>query len=730
VWLERHLQYCVACAIVAADFAAQQAELKGLAELHPPRDLWARTATALDRAERQAIDIPSPSVFPGRGGRPGSRGSRSIRGLRAEQRALAYRAGPRPQPSRALYDRPRRAPRPSGAAWLAPFGALAALAIIVVVGGSSLLNATTFGPVRPPATSPTALVANATATVAVTPVATPIQVGASEVAWLTPADDGSYSFNFARVDLVCPAAVAPDCAPIEASAPQRLPTVRTALHTVLRSPSRTQLVVMTTGTKQKTGGSLIVVSIPTQAPAIATTASPSQATVPTPTAAVIPDPTASPETTAGPEATDAAPENTPAPSDSVVDSPAPSSIPPVVAATADPSPREPTPTPTAADPTIDPSPTETSAPDPTGPEPTATALAIISDVVIVGESASYSPDGTMLAFSARPADGSHGPDIYLWRPDDAAAYPVTADHASVFSGWLNNQLLGSRAVDATGNPASGPAPDIAAATIEPADAISALPDLLPRPAPSAVRPQAGAPDGVTSGQGGYAGFLAGGSATRSQSVNAEGAGSVSFGQADPSTVVASSFILDPATGTETTLAAPAWRPVVDPTGRFVVYWAGSLRYDVPSLTWVPDQGLIVIDSWTALRGADPTATLAPVPLLDEGGTSVPPGEWDIRWDELGQHVAAWAADADNPELGRLTLRTIDSTGRVDVNGVSLQGTPALAGFSFGGDRLAWASPPGQNGEGSRLQVLAWSGTSAGQIDSQPVFGGDAVVVVR
>jgi hypothetical protein len=65
---------------------------------------------------------------------------------------------------------------------------------------------------------------------------------------------------------------------------------------------------------------------------------------------------------------------------------------------------------------------------------------------VVGETAAYSPDGTMLAFSARPADGSVGPDIYLWRPGDAAAHPVTSDHASVFSGWLSNLLLGSRAV--------------------------------------------------------------------------------------------------------------------------------------------------------------------------------------------------------------------------------------------------------------------------------------------
>jgi hypothetical protein len=49
---------------------------------------------------------------------------------------------------------------------------------------------------------------------------------------------------------------------------------------------------------------------------------------------------------------------------------------------------------------------------------------------------------------------------------------------------------------------------------------------------------------------------------------------------------------------------------------------------------------------------------------------------------------------------------------------------------MGADRLAWATPPGPDGDGSRLQVLAWSGASAGQIDGQPVPGSDSVVVVR
>jgi hypothetical protein len=118
-----------------------------------------------------------------------------------------------------------------------------------------------------------------------------------------------------------------------------------------------------------------------------------------------------------------------------------------------------------------------------------------------------------------------------------------------------------------------------------------------------------------------------------------------------------------------------------------------------------------------------------VPLLGDPAVS-PLAEWDMRWDEGGTHLAIWIADAGNPDLGRLNLLTIDATGRVDPTGISLHDAPALAGFSIGSDRLAWATPPGQDGEGSRLQVLAWSGENAGNIDSQPASGGDAVVVVR
>ncbi len=71
----------------------------------------------------------------------------------------------------------------------------------------------------------------------------------------------------------------------------------------------------------------------------------------------------------------------------------------------------------------------------------------MTNVTVVGRAAGYSPDGAWFAFSARPADGSVGPDIYVWHVGDPLAVALTADHASVFASWVGNQLLGSRVDD-------------------------------------------------------------------------------------------------------------------------------------------------------------------------------------------------------------------------------------------------------------------------------------------
>jgi hypothetical protein len=77
------------------------------------------------------------------------------------------------------------------------------------------------------------------------------------------------------------------------------------------------------------------------------------------------------------------------------------------------------------------------------------AVEIARDVTIVGSVAAYSPDGTRFAFSARPADGSSGPDVYVWHVGDREANAVTTDHGSQLAGWIGGRLLVSHVADGT-----------------------------------------------------------------------------------------------------------------------------------------------------------------------------------------------------------------------------------------------------------------------------------------
>ena len=176
---------------------------------------------------------------------------------------------------------------------------------------------------------------------------------------------------------------------------------------------------------------------------------------------------------------------------------------------------------------------------------------------------------------------------------------------------------------------------------------------------------------------------------------------------------------------------PGWRPVVDPTGTWVVYWSGTLACDAEARTWVPADGTLVIDRWAAWDGSDPAARSDPQPLLG-GRTDPVVHDWDVRWDPTGRFVGVWVADPLMPTLGRLSLVAIDRTsGRVDPSGKpSLKNVPALPGFAIGDGRIAWATANGQDGEGSRLTVLAWKGPDAGRIRTEAAEPNEDIVVVR
>lgn len=103
-------------------------------------------------------------------------------------------------------------------------------------------------------------------------------------------------------------------------------------------------------------------------------------------------------------------------------------------------------------------------------------------------------------------------------------------------------------------------------------------------------------------------------------------------------------------------------------------------------------------------------------------------EFDIRWDETGTWLAVWLADPSDPSIGRLSLIHVDpATGVLTRPHGAPKDVTALPGFSIANGRLARATPPGQGGEGSRVQIVAWTDQAVGAVESGPVEG---VVVVH
>jgi hypothetical protein len=261
-------------------------------------------------------------------------------------------------------------------------------------------------------------------------------------------------------------------------------------------------------------------------------------------------------------------------------------------------------------------------------------LAIISGVKVVGQSAAYSPDGAWFAFTARPSDGSEGPDIYVWRVGDQLAEVATSDHASVFASWAGDRLIGSR---------------VAGGTTE-------------------------------------------------------------------------SFFIDPASGDESAFDGSAWRPNVDPDEHWAVTWDGTVTVGQESKTPVVGEGSLVLRAFSDANGVDTNGK--PAAVVAKG----PFAEFDVRWDETGSWLAVWVADGNDPSIGRLSLLQLDPvTGEIDRPHGAPRDMPALPGFSIANGRLAWATPPGQGGEGSRVQVVAWTDDSVGAVESGPV---ENVVVIH
>ena len=671
-WLGDHLDACRPCRRMADSFAADHARILALRDElpMPPRDLGARLSRALDVEVRRAV--------------------------REDAR------------------RGRRSPSGSAPFALTAIAVAAVLAIVflpLALAGFGIGNA------------PVAQVPGGSGG----PVATPMAVVSQPVTWVQRQPDGSYVLTTASVDQVCPGLDASACGTLDGTARQ----------VVALSVEPSAVVLQHNGTSAVLVSRDALYSFTVPRDAGVTPAPPPSSPVPTlgplsPTPAVTgvgatppaatPVPTGSPRPRPTPtrQPATARPEVSalPGPTASVAaTSPIPTATPTgEPAATAPPSD---VPTPTTSIVSI----------PPASPAPSAAVTTpVIENVAFVGGSPAYSPDGQWVAFSARPSDGALGPDIYVWHVGDRTARPLTTDHSSVFSAWDGNQILGSVVLPAgslpsqvspvTIAPPASPTPDASAPASPASDSQApASPSAgSPAPASAAPRPASPAPSAST------APAVATGSAVKNAPPGATPSPAVASA---PASVPVGSFFVDPLTGGQTPIARPGiWRPIVDPTNRSVVFWTGDQVLDPATNTLTPTNGRLVVADWQALVGpGEVTAT----PLPGSAGL-VGVAAWEVRWDPSGRHLAVWIADPADPSIGQLSLFAVNADG--SVGDTLLADIAALPGLSLASDRLAWASPPGQNGQGSTLSVYVWSEDGSGSLHGAPDPGTDPLVVAR
>jgi hypothetical protein len=350
-------------------------------------------------------------------------------------------------------------------------------------------------------------------------------------------------------------------------------------------------------------------------------------------------------------------------------------------------------------------PAETAAPVTSAPTaaPTATAAqptAILDGYKIVGRAPEFSANGLWVAFSARPVNLNSGSDVFVWRVGWERAQMVTASHADLFAGWLGPRILISEFAASDSGANATPSPSAPAT-----DATEA---------PATAAPVARA-----------------------------------------ATVAAISYLYDPLTAGVRRIDRPMLMPVVDPTGRYVVYWSGTVEFDPAIGLWGPGQGDFYFDAWSNLRliaaqlgdgggqtpSPEPTAVASetpsavaqpsdsPSPLAasdlsvsgrvasaqhgqpwsrPESSTGLPqrvpvsstPGtvtSWSVRWDATGQYVAIWVAAAGATDVGHVTLlNVIPGTNMLNVNGLLLS-TSARSNIQFDDSQFVYTSPA-QGGE--------------------------------
>jgi putative zinc finger protein len=390
--LDAHLSGCPRCRAVDREYRRQRQWLRGLPPIPAPRDLSARISAALDREV-----ATGPRTFPvlGRARWVEQLGGRTVAGTGV--------------------------------------GLIVAIVMLGLV--SAYLPLEPGGLKGDEEQRPT-----------------PFQVRPRDLVAVSESGQG-LTVSRTRIDQVCPAGEA-DCTQLSAESQQKIPVSQVKQPTSVSVAPRGDTIALTG--RDPSGADVFAIvdldpasgstrpsSAPVRTPRPApTTASPSQKATGS-AGATASAPAASATTTTLPEVS-ASPADSAPPGDTSAQA-----SPSDAGSTASPSeaaPSQPAPSPTPSQTALE----SFEATLPPGSAVPGEARAILSHVLAAGAPPAWSGDGGALAFSAMPADRSHGPDVYIWRPGDFQATALTTDHASYFASWAGTRIVASRAIAAEG----------------------------------------------------------------------------------------------------------------------------------------------------------------------------------------------------------------------------------------------------------------------------------------
>jgi hypothetical protein len=571
--LSAHLAECPACRSVERDYESQRQGLRMLGPVEAPRDLWARTRTALDHEiARSGRGVrPAPSLPAGRSG-----------GVRQMRVAV---------------------------------GSLVGVLVVLLVAGGPLLDR-----------HPTAISE---------PTSFPI---APESVAFVDITDGTATLYRTNVAQACPPSNV-DCR----SGPESLPVAQFVAGFEAQQMALGGNGQVFIASRDPQGGEVFAI------------------------VDLAPGPRATPSPTPDASSSGGAPTGSPGPS-STVD-----------------------PNASAGSPSI-------STPSPSGALITADARPILTGVRGTGAPAAWSPDGSVLAFSAIPTDHSQGSDIYTWRPGDVVALPLTTDHRSIFASWSGMRIVASRlVVDLEAPAAPADATDAAAplsaetVVIDPGSGETRSVDLADSWLPS-VDPtrhwvvywngRLGSLDGVVVPEAGE--LLV-----------------ADWAAIDP--WAADDAAATPAP-TSTSRPSPHATPKATAGGKGPTPTAGATGTAGPTGTK---------DAQGTPDAASPLPTDSPAVPDRPDGVSGDTVDWVVRWAADGAAFGVWTASGhDQSTTGWLNVRAAPSA-KSPAGDLVLGPTAARRSFAVGADRVVWVTPL-PNGDGE-LWMATWGIDGSGSL---------------